>query len=907
MVPDYPALLEENATEVMISASAITGTGITLEATVDDDWATATAYAVGDLVNESTFIYRCLVAHTSGTFATDLTADKWELYVVFDPPATGVSNHDESYWQISHPRKDNSVEALEIVASAGAPTTTANTLSGRGTISFVTDGTWDANQISVWRSVDGGTSWSQWRKYNLAGRNVDTSWEENDSSALYSVTATALGESGTFILQVQEFYTRGIVKITSVTDTTHATANVIETLGSTDATTLWAEGAWSAYRGYPKACALWESRLIFAGTLSNPNTLWLSTIDAFQNFELSTLDDGAMKVTIGSGLVDDIVWLVPQTPLVIGTSGSEWVLEAESDNKPVTPSAFSLKRKTTYGSKDLQAVLINSAVLFPMRQGRKLREFTYRFDVDDYVAPDLTILAEHVTEGGITSMAYQQQPDNVLLMTRADGTLVPMTYERDQEVVGLYRWTLDGGAGTFDSVAVISKDSDEDRIWVSCTLTVDGSTKRYVGYFDNREWGTDIATEWTGSDFYTVIGFNEINANYTVASSSDIDVDGEYVYNSSNGKWENSAKSTDIEFTTEWVLSGGLRSFYSNDTSTTPPDVFIEASNSDDSSEAGLLGDVKWYKSEVNGVTVFVDESDTYYRWFDGAHYITTKADYGVTNTNGYKYSDIVVSGAGSESANGGYFLADNQVGGKNAYVTGDGITQISWSTLNTEWILSVSGTPLYINASTSALPPETGWIRLAGDDPAPTLAYSNVFYGYGSWTGSISHSKEPIAVVDYDNIISGFDYLEGKTVDIVRDGLVDPQQVVTGGEITLIKAGASRVVVGLPRTCTMAPMYLEPSAQFQQPMGKKKGVYKAVLRFKDTIHAKVGQSLGRLETLKFRDTEDALDTQVDLFSGEKKVGFANEYKNLHTCYVVQDKPLPIQVIAMIPSVEVYQ
>ena len=43
-------------------------------------WLTATAYATGDLVRESGSVYICLVAHTSGTFATDLSAVKWELF-----------------------------------------------------------------------------------------------------------------------------------------------------------------------------------------------------------------------------------------------------------------------------------------------------------------------------------------------------------------------------------------------------------------------------------------------------------------------------------------------------------------------------------------------------------------------------------------------------------------------------------------------------------------------------------------------------------------------------------------------------------------------------------------------------------------------------------------------------------
>lgn len=51
--------------------------------TVRGDWVTARAYAVHDLVwvgaIGSRLGYRCLVAHTSGTFATDLAAVKWVL------------------------------------------------------------------------------------------------------------------------------------------------------------------------------------------------------------------------------------------------------------------------------------------------------------------------------------------------------------------------------------------------------------------------------------------------------------------------------------------------------------------------------------------------------------------------------------------------------------------------------------------------------------------------------------------------------------------------------------------------------------------------------------------------------------------------------------------------------------
>ncbi len=45
--------------------------------TMRGSWVTATDYAAGDIVLQNDTLYVCVVAHTSGTFATDLAADKW--------------------------------------------------------------------------------------------------------------------------------------------------------------------------------------------------------------------------------------------------------------------------------------------------------------------------------------------------------------------------------------------------------------------------------------------------------------------------------------------------------------------------------------------------------------------------------------------------------------------------------------------------------------------------------------------------------------------------------------------------------------------------------------------------------------------------------------------------------------
>lgn len=50
------------------------------------DWVTATEYAVHDVVWQSSVLYVCNTAHTSGVFATDLAATKWTAYLDYADP-----------------------------------------------------------------------------------------------------------------------------------------------------------------------------------------------------------------------------------------------------------------------------------------------------------------------------------------------------------------------------------------------------------------------------------------------------------------------------------------------------------------------------------------------------------------------------------------------------------------------------------------------------------------------------------------------------------------------------------------------------------------------------------------------------------------------------------------------------
>jgi len=107
-----------------------------------------------------------------------------------------------------------------------------------------------------------------------------------------------------------------------------------------------------------------------------------------------------------------------------------------------------IKRQSSFGAANVDAQPAGNAVLFLQRAKRKIRELAYNYDSDGYVAPDLTILNETVTNSGITEMAYQQAPDSILWCVRDDGVLAGLTYQRTDNVVAWHRHIIGGKSDT---------------------------------------------------------------------------------------------------------------------------------------------------------------------------------------------------------------------------------------------------------------------------------------------------------------------------------------------------------------------------------------------------------------------------------------------------------------------------
>jgi hypothetical protein len=117
----------------------------------------------------------------------------------------------------------------------------------------------------------------------------------------------------------------------------------------------------------------------------------------------------------------------------------------------------------------------------------------------------------------------------------------------------------------------------------------------------------------------------------------------------------------------------------------------------------------------------------------------------------------------------------------------------------------------------------------------------------------------------------------------------------------------ASKIHVGLGYTSKLKPMRLEGGARFGTAQGKLKRIHKIGLRVYKSLNCKVGSKDENLEQREFRTAEDTMDTPVPLFTGDipkdlPGFSFPSGWGKDGDILIVQDQPLPLTVLAVMPE-----
>ena len=437
-------------------------------------WSMSTPYKVGDFVYDSGKTYYCMLEHKAATDLYDNT--KWKQITSDDEVPDG-SNGLKNW---------NSTDTYaygDYVLQPGQTNTSGGLWRAKQAVPKNTplfpNTYWEIADSVLWYdhiAFLGGSyvKLPNTDKYFMARYDLPAANKIDTNKFTTQQVPNARLDSSTSIIG-------GVATITGAT-----MINVDKWLGPLGAsgtkTKFWQYGAFNATSGYPRSVCLHEQRLCFGGTKAQPNTIWCSAIGDFENFELGVNASDAVQFTLAASEGNRINWMFSQSEMLVGTSGDEWTIGAADSASALSATNVKTRRQASYGSKYMRAAMVNDVLLFVQRNGRKVRELVYELNKDGWVAPDLTLLAEHITVGEIVEVAYQQQPDAILWCVRGDGTLIGMTYERDQKVVGWHRHTIADNADV-ESVATIYGNETEDEVWMVVKRTVSGQTYRTIERF----------------------------------------------------------------------------------------------------------------------------------------------------------------------------------------------------------------------------------------------------------------------------------------------------------------------------------------------------------------------------------------------------------------------------------------
>lgn len=217
----------------------------------------------------------------------------------------------------------------------------------------------------------------------------------------------------------------------------------------------WDEQSWSAVRGYPAAVTFHENRLVFAGTLEEPDAIFMSKIGEFFNYDVGeAADNEAIQLTAATGEVNEIRYLVSNRDLqVFGASGELYV--PTYLNQAITPTNAQVRKQTPYGTEFVTPVSIDGATIFAQKGGKIIREYLFTDAEDAYTASAISTLASHLIDTPQCSAIVNSGfglPDTYALFTFEDGYAALFSSNRAERRAS---WSKVTTAGRFCSTVAV--------------------------------------------------------------------------------------------------------------------------------------------------------------------------------------------------------------------------------------------------------------------------------------------------------------------------------------------------------------------------------------------------------------------------------------------------------------------
>lgn len=161
----------------------------------------------------------------------------------------------------------------------------------------------------------------------------------------------------------------------------------------------------------------------------------------------------------------------------------------------------------------------------------------------------------------------------------------------------------------------------------------------------------------------------------------------------------------------------------------------------------------------------------------------------------------------------------------------------------------------------------------------------------------------------DNGDAVLGLDYLEGAEVAVFADGVVCPRQVVKYGKVE-ISPKYNKVLIGLPICSQYVPQSMYLSTENGSGLGQKQRINHVLLAMYLSGGGKIGESEETLREIFYRRVDAEMNVPQELFSGNKEVLFDGStpvHEKAAKILIENDSPLPMNILALVPSIDVEQ
>lgn len=607
---------------------------------------------------------------------------------------------------------------------------------------------------------------------------------------------------------------------------------------------------------YPGTVQYFQQRLVYANTINQPDTYFMSQPGLYNNFDASipTVNSDSITGTPWGVQINGIQFMVPSIQGLLTFTGNGVWLVSGGNSVAITPSDQSAQAQAQVGCSALiQPMYINLHVLYVQAKNSVIRDISFNFLYNTFIGSDITLFANHLFQGyTLIQWAYAEEPYKVVWIVRNDGTMLSLTYIKDQEIQGFGRHDTNG---LFIGVCNVIEPPINEDVSFSIEPPIDAIyvlTQRYI-----PGTSTVPAGKWV---YYSERMNNRIWQNiedcfcvdaglfypltYPVATLSPV---------SANGT--NNISSVII-------INGGVN--YTN-----PTAIALDSS--------GVGTGAIFTVTQVSGVITAITSISQ-----------GTKYTAGITQII---INDPTGSGALAQAIITNYVTFNASTSVFTAAMVGN-VLRVGGGKAT---IISQTGTACIANITnpiTKTVPNDPNNL------PIPAIS--------GTWSVS-----KPVTV------ISGLNHLEGMTVTGLADGGVIVPQVVINGSITL-QTAASCIVIGLPYTVQVQTMYMEAPSQTTN-QGKRKDIQAVTVRLEQSRGVSVGtnqpdQSVQpnqvtvpwtNMKQIKERNNLITAGNTIPLFTGDHRELVPGDWQTNGQVAVQQTYPLPLNLLACIPEVSI--